>query len=255
MNGQARLATVAIGLPNSISIEMVDALYEGLRDAALDYGVSVVGGDTTAATKLVLSITVVGDCKPSDLVLRSGAAPGNLICVSGTLGASYAGLRILQHHKQQLLHEGDKYRPDLVEFETVIQRHLRPFARVDIVSSLGDLNLKPTAMIDISDGLASDLRHLCKKSECGAEIEWEVLPVASETKTAADLLDEPLDRYCLSGGEDYELLFCVDSSQEEVVREIDDVTIIGVCLPTEDGLRLTRSGRSNELIESGFSHF
>jgi len=255
MNGVSRVATVAIGLPNSISVEMVEALYAGMRDAAEGYGLSVVGGDTTASHKLVLTVTVVGECARKNLVRRSGATPGDLLCITGNLGASYAGLRILQHHKERLLEEGDGYEPDLSAYAPVIERHLRPTARTDIVASLQTHGLQPRAMIDLSDGLASDLRHLCASSNCGADINLDSILISPETKAVASLLDEPIERYALTGGEDYELLFAVDPSRETDLKKLADVQVVGVCLPTTKGIRVTRSGVSVDLGESGFAHF
>jgi len=255
MNGTPRVATVALGLPNSISVEMVEALYAGMRDAAKDYDLSVVGGDTTASHKLVLSVTVVGECVREDLVRRSGADSGDLLCVTGSLGASYAGLQILQHHKKRLLQEGESYEPDLSSYAGAIERHLRPTARTDVIARLQEHGLRPKAMIDLSDGLASDLRHLCASSDIGANIDLDSILISAETRAVASLLDEPIERYALTGGEDYELLFAIDPSREADLEKLDDVRVVGVCLSANEGVRVTQSGVTVDLVESGFAHF
>jgi thiamine-monophosphate kinase len=255
MNGRPKFATVALGLPNSVSVEMVDELYRGMAEAAHEFDLSIVGGDTTASHRLVLSITVIGECRKDELVRRSGAGPGDLICVSGHLGTSYAGLRILQHHKQQLLDHGEGYQPDLAPFANVVGRHLRPMARTDIIKRLHDRGLRPTAMIDLSDGLSSDLQHICTSSGCGSEIEFEALPVLEETQGVAETLEETVDQYILRGGEDYELLFTVHEKDGQVAHDLDGVTVVGRCTAADDGIKLRRGGTIEDIGPAGFVHF
>jgi len=257
MGGRPHAATVGLGIPNSVSVEMMDAFVEGLADASARYGIDVVGGDISGAHKLLVSITLLGSARDEDLVYRDGASPGDVLCVTGTLGGSYAGLRILQKNKERMLASGPEFRPDLERHAFVIQRHLRPDARMDAIAALRAAGVRPTAMIDISDGLASEIRHLCTRSGCSARIEASRIPVDDRTRAAALELEESALDYVLYGGEEYELLFTIRQDDLDDLMELDlDVTAIGTC---SQGGKLpeivTTSGDVQPLMAEGFRHF
>ncbi|HEY5565455.1 MAG TPA: thiamine-phosphate kinase [Rhodothermia bacterium] len=250
-------AVVSIGIPNSVSVEMIDSLYEGIVEAAERYGVDIVGGDISGAHKLVISVTVIGHAESNDIVFRNGAMPSDLICVTGALGGSYAGLRILQHSKEQMLSAGTGYQPDLTPHLFVIQRHLRPEARTDSIDRLRSAGIHPTAMIDVSDGLASEVRHICAQSGCSARITSADVPMDDRTRAAAASLDEnPLD-YALYGGEEYELLFTISPDDADDLRAVEgDFTIIGACLPADGDPEIAMpDGTVQPLMVEGFRHF
>lgn len=251
------VATISLGIPNAISLEMVDALYDGILEAAERYRFDVVGGDVSGSHKLVVSVTVVGHGYAEDLVYRNGASSSDLLCVTGSLGGSYAGLRILQHNKERMLASGAGYQPDLAEHAFVIQRHLRPEARTDVVDALLSAGIHPTAMIDVSDGLASEVRHLCNESGCGARIVADDVPIDERTVDAARFLEEDALNFALYGGEEYELLFAVD---EDGLRELHttelDYTVVGRCVPagTDPEIEMA-DGSVIPLMAEGFRHF
>ena len=250
-------AVVSLGIPNSVSVEMIDSLYEGILEAAERYAVDIVGGDISGAHKLVISVTVIGHAGSDDIVFRNGAMPSDLICVTGTLGGSYAGLQILQHRKEQMLSAGPGYQPDLTPHLFVIQRHLRPEARTDSIDRLRSAGIRPTAMIDVSDGLASEVRHICAQSGCSARITSADVPIDDRTRTAATSLDEdPLD-YALYGGEEYELLFTISPDNADDLRAVEgDFTIIGACLPADGDPEIAMpDGTVHPLMVEGFRHF
>jgi thiamine-monophosphate kinase len=257
MCARPNAATVSLGIPNPVSVEMIDALYQGIAEAAERYGVDVVGGDISGSHKLVVSVTLLGHANPDELAYRSGASPTDLLCVSGSLGGSYAGLRILQQNKERLLSVGAAYEPDLADHAFVIQRHLRPEARTDLVETLLSEEIRPTAMIDVSDGLASEVRHLCTESGCSARIMAKDLPIDSRTAAAAAYLDEnPLD-YALYGGEEYELLFTMTADSVAELRSAGaDFSVIGTCMAGDDDpvIEMT-DGSTTPLIAEGFRHF
>ena len=250
-------ALVSLGIPNSVSVQMIDSLYDGIVEAAERYGIDVVGGDISGAHKLVISVTLVGHAEPDQIVFRHGAMPSDLICVTGTLGGSYAGLRILQHNKEQMLSAGPGYQPDLTPHLFVIQRHLRPEARTDSIDRLRSAGIHPSAMIDVSDGLASEVRHICAQSGCSARITAADVPLDDRTKTAAASLDEnPLD-YALYGGEEYELLFTIPPDVANDLRAVEgDFAIIGECLPGGGDPEIAMpDGTLRPLMVEGFRHF
>ena len=227
LNATPRQITVSIGISGKFSIEALDQFYEGVKLACERFKVDMVGGDTSASvTGLVITVTAIGTVPKEELVLRSGASANQLICVSGDLGAAYMGLKILEREKQ--LHAADpKFQPELKGYDYVLERFLKPEPRVDVVLALKEAGIVPAAMIDISDGLSSELLHICKASGCGCQVYDDRIPIADETaKAAGEFQLEPLVA-ALHGGEDYELLFTVPLSDYEKVSAIKEVSVIG----------------------------
>ena len=228
MNGTPTQIVVGLGVSNRYSVEALDELYAGIRLACERYNVDMVGGDTTSSkTGLVISITVVGKAKEEDIVYRSGAKKNDLLCVSGDLGGAYIGLLILEREKAEFL-ANPNMQPKLDGLDYVLERQLKPEARKDIVAQLKDLGIKPTSMIDISDGLASEILHLCKESGVGCQLFEEKIPLDPSTDRLAKEFNIVPSIAALNGGEDYELLFTIDQKDYEKIKEIyTDVTIIG----------------------------
>ncbi len=257
MNAIPRQILVSLAMSNRFSVEALDALYEGIRQACRDYHVDLVGGDTTSSRSgLILSVTAIGSQIPGAIVKRSGAKEGNLICVSGDLGAAYMGLQILNREKK--VYEVDPgMQPEIKEEHGyLLHRQLKPEARTDVMYELADNQILPTSMIDISDGLASELFHLCSMSGIGVQIFEEKIPVENLTKLAAsDFGLSPLT-CALNGGEDYELLFTVPLSDYEKISSLADISIIGVVKPADYGKKLVlKSGQEIDLKAQGWVHF
>ena len=261
MNAVPRYALVTLGLPKGVSVEEARQLYDGFRQAAEVYDVVVVGGDTTSAPRLTLSVTVIGEAGEEDVVYRRGAQVGDALCVTGDLGAAYAGLKVLLQERRRLQQrqqnqQGDAFKPNLDQFSYVIQRQLAPRARLDVVRAWKEASLRPHALIDISDGLASEVHHLCEASGTGALIRGAALPVAPQTRQAADAFEEDVDVYALFGGEDYELLFAMP---EENLDRLDPqaFTQVGTVTPSGEGVRIQPPGEDEAvpLKPSGFDHF
>lgn len=255
MNAEPLYATIALGIPSHISVEMVESLYLGMKKAADQYGVDLVGGDTTAAHRLTLAVTVVGEAPEKDICRRSGARLGDLICVSGDLGAGYAGLQVLLNYKRQFEEQGGEFEPDFGPYSFVIQRQLAPTARLDVVRIWSERNVRPNALIDISDGLASELHHLCRQSGLGARIFEPALPIDLETRRVADELGEDVDTYALFGGEDYELLFAIPDSLLDKL-EPESFSVIGQFTDASEGVRVrSAEGAEISLRAGGYDHF
>ncbi|MFZ4634348.1 MAG: thiamine-phosphate kinase [Saprospiraceae bacterium] len=256
MNAIPKQITVAFAISNRFSVEALEELYEGIRIACDAYGVDLVGGDTTSSPKgLVLSITAIGQCEKELLVYRNGAKPGDLICITGDLGAAYLGLQLLEREKR-IWQENPAIQPDLEEQKYVVGRQLKPEARKDAIEAFRKVGLRPTSMIDISDGLASELFHLCNQSGVGALLEESGVPIHHEAQLLA--LQFKLDPItcALNGGEDYELLFTVDPKDIEKVRFLPEIYIAGDILEAKDGIRLhTKGGNLHELKAQGWRHF
>jgi thiamine-monophosphate kinase len=256
MNGVPEQITVSLALSNRYSVEALEQIYDGINLACELYNVDLVGGDTTSSPKgLVISITAIGRCEKGKVALRSGAKPGDMICVTGNVGASYLGLQILEREKQIFL-ENPGIQPELDSHEYLISRLLKPEARKDAVQYFEQNNIIPTSMIDVSDGLASELIHICKQSVTGAVIEESKVPIHPETeKLAIDFRLDPITT-ALHGGEDYELLFTIDPSDYEAIKYMPDVNIIGEILPAKEGVRLLTSGGSfHPITAQGWNHF
>ncbi len=227
MNAAPRQITVSVGISGKFTVEAMEEFYEGVKLACERFGVDLVGGDTSASvTGLQISVTALGTALKEELALRSSAENHNLVCVTGDLGAAYMGLKILEREKQ--LHAEDpEFQPELKGYDYVLERFLKPEPRVDLLLELREAGVTPKAMIDISDGLSSELLHICKASGCGVQVYEERIPIAEETSKAAQEFQlEPLVA-ALHGGEDYELLFTVPLSDFEKVSNIQGISVIG----------------------------
>ena len=228
MNGTPTQIVVGMGVSNRFSVEALDELYAGIRLACERYNVDMVGGDTTSSkTGLVISITVIGMAKEEDIVYRSGAKKNDLLCVTGDLGGAYVGLLILEREKVEFL-SNPNMQPKFDGLDYVLERQLKPEARKDVVEQLKTLGIKPTSMIDISDGLASEILHLCKESKVGCQLYEERSPIDPTTDRMAKEFQIVPSVAALSGGEDYELLFTIDQKDYEKIQTLSaDVTVIG----------------------------
>ena len=256
MNAQAEQITVSIALSSKFSVEALEELYKGIREACRIYNVDLVGGDTTSSPKgLTISITAIGKAKKDKVVYRSGAKKGDIVCISGDLGAAYLGLQILEREKQLYLNNPG-IQPDLENQKYLLERQLKPEARKDIIDYFLKSELKPSAMIDISDGLASDLMHICKESNVGAYLEEGKIPIKQEAQLMAIKFQLDPVTTALNGGEDYELLFTVDEKDLEKIRLMPSVYIIGEITDRKDGITLhTTGGNIHPLKAQGWNHF
>ncbi|MGI9158209.1 MAG: thiamine-phosphate kinase [Saprospiraceae bacterium] len=256
MNAFPKQILVAIALSSKYPVEALDELYEGIRTACEHYGVDLVGGDTTSSPKgMTLSLTAIGQCEPEFLTYRNGAKPGDLICITGDLGAAYLGLQILEREKKIWL-EHPGLQPNLENSQYVIERQLKPEARKDVIEVFRKIQLKPTAMMDISDGLSSDIFHICKQSGTGALLEETGVPIRPDVQLQA--IEFRLDPItcALSGGEDYELLFTIDPKDVDKIKYLPDIYIAGEMLDAADGVKLhTKGGKLHELKAQGWRHF
>lgn len=254
MNAVPTHITISIGVSNRFSVEALDEFYEGVYAACEHYNVDLVGGDTSSSLRgFVISITAIGEVAPDKFVTRSGAQKGDLICVSGDLGAPYLGLQLLEREKKIFL-ESPNVQPDLENRAYVIGRLLKPEARLDIVQWLQEKEIVPTSMIDISDGLSSELKHICNKSGVGAVIYDEKLPIHTETKEVAMEFEIDATTCALSGGEDYELLFTIPQADYEKITLSEKISVIGYITEASEGLHLiTRQGRKHELHAQGWN--
>ena len=255
MYGTPRQITVGLAISSRFTVEHIEQLYAGIRLACEIYGVDLVGGDTTASRSgLVISITCIGDAKADKVVYRSGAKDTDLICVTGDLGAAYMGLQLLEREKR--VSNGDKdFIPKFEGKEYLIERQLKPEARRDIIQKLAEAGIVPTSMMDISDGLSSELLHICKASDKGCRIYEERLPIDYQTAVMAEEINMNLATAALNGGEDYELLFTVPLHLHEQISKMDGVKVIGHITKPELGCALvTRDGNEMELKAQGFNH-
>ncbi len=255
MNARPRYATVALGLPQQVSVEQVEQLYGGMRRACERYDMAIIGGDTVSAPSLTLSVTVIGEAKEGAVVYRKGARPGDALCVTGDLGGAYAGLKILAEERRRLQEKGADFRPDLDAFQYVIQRQLAPRARVDAVQDWAARGVRPHALIDISDGLASEVHHLSEAGGVGARLFGAALPVAPETRQAADRFGDEVDVYALFGGEDYELLFALPPDRLDALDETT-FTVVGEVTDQAGEVEIkTPEGDVMPLRPGGYDHF
>ena len=253
MNGTPTQIVVGMGISSKFSVEAVEEIFSGIKLACDNYKVDLVGGDTTASKSgLFISITVIGKAKKDQIVYRDGAKANDLLCVSGTLGAAYTGLLILEREKAAFMADPN-VQPELYGYDYILERQLKPEARKDIVAQLKELEIKPTSMIDISDGLSSELFHICKNSHVGCKIYEEKIPINTFTGEACkEFSIEPLIP-ALHGGHDYELLFTVPLAQYQQLQAIPDVSIIGNIVKEQDGLGLiSRSGDFVHLKAQGW---
>ena len=256
MNAQPTQITVSLALSNRFSLEAVEELYSGILLACKRYGVDVIGGDTSSSLSgLIISITAIGEAKKEDIVRRSGAKENDLICVTGDLGAAYMGLQVLEREKS-VFKEDPNMQPDLDGHDYILERQLKPEARQDIIQLLKDFKIKPTSMIDISDGLSSEQLHISMASKCGCQIYEEKIPIDPTTVTmAAELKIDPT-LCALSGGEDYELLFTISQKDYDKIKNDPDITVIGHMLSEGEGCFLiSRDGSAHELTAQGWDAF
>ncbi|WP_375416064.1 thiamine-phosphate kinase [uncultured Hymenobacter sp.] len=256
MNALPTQLVVALSIPARYSVEAIEELYEGLRLACEAYNVDLVGGDTTASRGgLTIGITVLGQVEAGKAVPRSGGRPTDILCVSGDLGGAFLGLQVLEREKQAFLADPET-QPELDAYDYVVGRQLRPEARLDIIHELRELGLTPTSMIDISDGLAAEVLHLCAASGTGARVFSEYLPLAQPTlEAAAEFNLDPLT-CALNGGEDYELLFTLPVAEHAKIKNHPDITVIGHLTEQNDAVNLiTRAGQAVPLQAQGFKHF
>ncbi len=256
MNAIPKQITVSIALSNRFSVEALEEIYFGIKTACDAYGVDLIGGDTTSSKSgLVISITALGVGEEEKLTYRSGAKPGDIICVTGDLGASYLGLQLLEREKQ-LLQSDPNIKTDLENQKYIVGRFLKPEARYDIIDLFHKSGLKPTAMMDISDGLASELFHIAKQSKVGILIEEEKVPMHPDSQQMALKFNVDPINAALNGGEDYELLFTIDPKDMEIVKYMPDISIIGEVKKLEAGIKmLSTGGNLFNLKAQGWKHF
>ena len=255
MNAEPKQLLVSIGISSRFSVEDVDLIYEGIHQACNAYGVDLVGGDTSASmTGLTLSITALGEGEKGKLSYRNGAKPKELICLTGDLGAAYMGLQLLEREKRVFAGNGN-VQPQLEGYSYVLERQLKPEARRDTVKLLKENNIVPTSMIDISDGLSSEVMHLCKQSKVGARIYLNKIPIASETFKLAEEMNIDAVTAALNGGEDYELLFTLPLSLHEKVKELGGIDVVGHTEEESKGAYLIApDGEEIELRAQGWRH-
>lgn len=270
MNGIPRQITVSIALSKRFKVEDMEEFYSGLRMACDKWGVDIVGGDTTSSyTGLAISITCIGEARKEDIVYRNGAKDTDLICVTGDLGAAYMGLQLLEREKsvyyqqvdearkkndKRALEELKGFQPDFAGKEYLLQRQLQTEARGDIIARFRELNIRPTAMMDISDGLSSELMHICKQSNCGCRIYEKNIPIDYQTAVMAEELNMNVTTCALNGGEDYELLFTVPIGDHEKIQQMDNVKLIGhITRPELGQMLVTRDNQEFELKAQGWN--
>lgn len=254
MNGKPRQITVSLGISKRFTVEHIEALYSGIRLACEIYGVDIVGGDTTSSRQgLVISITCIGDAPKDKIVYRDGAKDTDLICVSGDLGAAYMGLQLLEREKVASVGKTD-FLPQFQGKEYLVERQLKPEARRDIIEELDKAGIVPTAMMDVSDGLSSELLHICKQSHAGCRVYEDRIPIDYQTAIMAEELNMNLVTAALNGGEDYELLFTVPLHCHEKIEKIKGVKVIGHITRQDLGCALvTRDGGEMELRAQGWN--
>lgn len=256
MNGTPRQITVSLAISNHFSVEGLEEFYAGMYLACEAYGIDLIGGDTTSSqTGMCISITVLGEADEEEIVYRNTAKENQLICVSGDLGAAYMGLQLLEREK--LVFEDTKEtQPDFAGYEYILERQLKPEARGDIIRLLKEKEILPSAMIDISDGLASEILHICKDSGIGCNIYEDKIPIDYQTFKMAEELNMNATVCALSGGEDYELLFTVPLDKFELLTALPGISIIGhTCIASEGYNLTTRDGNTFELKAQGWTNF
>ena len=270
MNGTPRQLTVSLALSKRFKVEDMEQFYSGLRMACEKWGVDIAGGDTTSSyTGLAISITCIGEARKEDIVYRNGAKDTDLICVTGDLGAAYMGLQLIEREKSVYYQQVDEarkkndkraleqlrdFQPDFAGKEYLLQRQLQTEARGDIIARFRELNIHPTAMMDISDGLSSELMHICKQSNCGCRIYEKNIPIDYQTAVMAEELNMNVTTCALNGGEDYELLFTVPIGDHEKIQQMDGVKLIGhITRPELGQMLVTRDNQEFELKAQGWN--
>lgn len=254
MNATPQQITVSIAFSNRFSVEALTEFYEGVYAACKYYNVDLVGGDTTTSQKgFIISVTAIGEVAPGNFVTRSGAQKGDLLAVSGDLGSAFLGLTLLEREKRIYLETGG-VQPDFEDQQYIVRRILKPEARKDIIEYFAEKNIKPTSMIDISDGLSSEILHICKNSNKGCVLYEEKIPVNEDARQFAYKLELDPTACALSGGEDYELLFTFGQDDYEIIKENADITVVGYITAPEEGTRIiTRGGSEHQLIAQGWN--
>ncbi|MBP3254697.1 MAG: thiamine-phosphate kinase [Bacteroidales bacterium] len=256
MNGSPKQITVALSVSNRYSVEAIEQLYEGIKLACEKYGVDIVGGDTTSSTSgMVITITVIGQGEKDSVVRRNGAKENDLICVTGDLGGAYAGLLVLQREKATWLADPNM-QPDLDTYDYVLERQLKPEAQKWLVDWLEENHIVPTSMIDISDGLASEVLHICKQSRKGCEIYMDKLPIDYQTERILEEFKIPAQTGALNGGEDYEILFTVSQKDYPKIKDKENIHIIGYITDEASGCKLvTPQNTTMDIKAQGFNHY
>lgn len=254
MNAEATQITVSIAVSNRFPLEALEELYSGIKTAAEVYNVDLVGGDTTSSTSgLIISITAIGEVNSEDVVYRNGAKTNDLLVVTGDLGGAYMGLQILEREKE-VFKVNPQNQPDLEPYTYIVERQLKPEARKDIVSLLKDLNVKPTSMIDVSDGLSSEIIHLCKQSNVGVELYENKIPLDPQVISTCEEFDIDSTTVALNGGEDYELLFTISQEDFPKIKGNPNLTVIGFVKDKSQGMHLiTRAEQAIPLIAQGWN--
>lgn len=257
MGGTPRQITVSLGISSRFTLENIEAIYSGIRLACEIYGVDLVGGDTSASvTGLVISVTCLGDCEKGKAIRRDGAKPTDIICVSGDLGAAYMGLQLLERENQVGSKMGKDFQPDFAGKEYILERQLKPEARKDVVEALAKAGVRPTSMMDVSDGLSSELIHICRSSNVGVRVYEDRIPIDYQTASMAEELNMNLVTAAMNGGEDYELLFTVPLVDREKIEQIPGIHMIGYVTKPELGAALvTRDGQEFPIRAQGWNAF
>lgn len=256
MNATPAQITLSIGISNRFSVEALEEFYEGVYAACEKYNVDLVGGDTTTSNKgFIISVTAIGEVAPDRFVKRDGAKKGDLVCVSGDLGAAYLGLLLMEREKKIFL-ESPSVQPDLESQDYILRRLLKPEARKDIIGFFEENDIFPTSMMDISDGLSSELLHICKQSNVGCVLHEDKIPIAEESRQFAFKLDMDPTACALSGGEDYELLFTVKQEDYDKLVLNEQISVIGYITEAAEGRHIiTRSGNKHALSAQGWNAF
>ncbi len=255
MNATPKQITVSIAISSKFSVEAIDELYAGIHLACEKYNVDLVGGDTTSSlTGLTISVTAIGEGRKDDLVMRGGAKPNELLCVTGDLGGAYMGLQLLER-ENEVFKVNQNMQPQLEGYNYILERQLKPEARADVIAAFNKIGIKPTSMIDISDGLSSEIMHLCKNSGTGCSLFEDKIPMDEQTKKMAEELNiNPLVA-ALNGGEDYELLFTLPLEDYEKIKNDPDFTIVGHMTEAGEGINLITTGGSAIALEAqGWNH-
>jgi thiamine-monophosphate kinase len=256
MNGTAKQVTVSFGISSKFSLEAIEEIYAGMIMACDKYNVDIIGGDTSASKQgLVISVTALGEVQEKDIVYRSGAKANDLLCVTGDLGGAYAGFQLLEREKRVFM-ANPQAQPDLEGHDYILERQLKPEARKDIIELFKQLDIKPTSMIDVSDGLSSEIFHLSSKSNVGINLFEEKIPIDPMTYSMAREFDLDPTMCALNGGEDYELLFTIDQSAYDKIKDHPDFTIIGHCTDASEGVHMiSKSGNKHVLKAQGWKAF
>ena len=256
MNGTPRQVTVSLGISKRFTVEHINELYAGIYTACEKYGVDLVGGDTSASvTGLLISITCIGEAAGDEIVYRNGARDTDLVCVSGDLGAAYMGLQLLE--RERVASAGQKdFQPDFAGREYLLERQLKPEPRADVIAEMRQLGIRPTAMMDVSDGLSSELLHICKQSNVGCRVYEDRIPIDYQTAVMAEELNMNLVTAAMNGGEDYELLFTVPLTQHEKVEQMKTARLIGrITKPELGAFMVTRDDNELQIRAQGWNAF